>query len=94
MFSLQDKGGGKTQNGMEWNRLFHFVLFQIFLPKTIMYSNLDPKNLNLGIPNPKPEFLRKEPGNYEAFHFAPFCFDIYHPKHLPNPVAILTTSLL
>ena len=29
-----------------------------------------------GVLNPKPEFLCKEPGNYETFHFVPFCIDI------------------
>ena len=39
-----------TRNGMEWNGLFHSILFQIHHPKTILnlsilYLSLDPKNL-------------------------------------------------
>ena len=39
-----------ARNGMEWNGLFHSVLFQILLPKTILnlsilYLSLDPKLL-------------------------------------------------
>ena len=43
----------KTRNRMEWNGLFRPVLFRIFHPKAIQYVSLNPKNFDLGVPNPK-----------------------------------------
>ena len=43
----------KTRNGMERNRVFRPVLFRIFRPEAIQSLSLNPKNFDLGIPNPK-----------------------------------------
>ena len=43
----------KTRNGMELNRLFHPVLFQILRYEAIQSLSLNPKNFDLGIPNSK-----------------------------------------
>ena len=43
----------KTRNGIEWNGLFHSVLFWILCPEAIQSPFLNPKNFNLGVPNPK-----------------------------------------
>ena len=39
----------KTQNGMEWNRLVHSVLFRILHPVPIQDFSLNPKVFHLGI---------------------------------------------
>ena len=41
----------KTRNGVEQNGLFHPVLFRVLCPEAIYYLSLNPKNLDLGIPN-------------------------------------------
>ena len=40
---------------MEWNTKQYVTLFPVFLggPEVILYPALDPKNLDLSIPNPK-----------------------------------------
>ena len=35
------------------NGLFHPILLQILCPEAIQYLSLNPKNFDLGIPNPK-----------------------------------------
>ena len=47
----------ETRNGMEQNGLFHPVLFWILRLEAIQYLSLNPKNFNLGIPNPKLKLL-------------------------------------
>ena len=43
----------KTQNEMERNGLFHSILLRILCPEAIQSLSLNPKNFNLGIPDPK-----------------------------------------
>ena len=43
----------KTRNGMERNGLFHSVLLWILCPEAIQSLSPNPKNFDLGIPNPK-----------------------------------------
>ena len=39
------------------NGLFHSVLLRILYPEAILYLSLDPKTIDLGIPNPKLELF-------------------------------------
>ena len=43
------------------------MLFVVFQPEAMLYHILEPKNLDLGIPNPKPKFFTKYQKN-GAFH--------------------------
>ena len=43
----------KTRNGMERNGLFHSVVFQILRHEAVLYLSPNPKNFDLGIPDPK-----------------------------------------
>ena len=45
---------------MKRNELFHSVLFWILRPESILYLFLDPKNFDLGIPNPKSKLFVKK----------------------------------
>ena len=63
----------KAQNGMEWNgKVNSFPLFSVSFPEAILYRALDPKILNLGIPNPKSKHSLREPDNIEALRVIPF----------------------
>ena len=65
----------KTWNGTEQNRLFHFIFYQIVHPKAIQYMSLNPKNFNLGIPNPKFKHFannRKIKEHFVLFSAIPF----------------------
>ena len=45
----------ETHDRMEQNKQFHCILFQILIPEATLYLSLDPKNFDLGIPDPKPK---------------------------------------
>ena len=61
-----------TKNRNVRNGLFHSVLFWILDPEAIRYPSLNPKNFDLGIPNPKSKFFHKQTENYRAFYSIPF----------------------
>ena len=69
---------GTEWNGMERNRLFYPILFQILRPEAIQYHSLNPKNFDFGIPNPKSRVfvnnrkLRSVPSRSVPFRSVPF----------------------
>ena len=44
------------------------IIFWFFHPEAILYPTLDPKTLDIGIPNFKPKFLYKDLENNEVLH--------------------------
>ena len=63
----------------ERNGPFHFVLFQILHLEAIQYLSLNPKNFDLGIPNPKSElFLITRKLQSVLSRSVPFCPVPFH----------------